>query len=123
MLALLTFWILCGLISTYIATSRGSNGCLWFVLGVLLGPVALVLALFEGSQCPYCRSLIHAKAVVCPKCQRELNQVFAKDSSKTSSPVEIKERARLELVRKRVGVGLLIGFAVFILILAIIRFL
>jgi len=66
-------WILFGIGAAIIANSRGASGCLWFGLGVLLGPFALLFALFTGGKtCPACKSKIHKDATKCPKCQTEL---------------------------------------------------
>lgn len=66
-------WLLFGVASAFIANSKGANGCLWFFVGILLGPFGILAALFAGGkECPFCRSRIHADATVCPKCQREL---------------------------------------------------
>lgn len=66
-------WLLCGLIAYAIAAPKGA-GCLWFFLGALLGPIGIVCAIIDPGktvQCPWCRSRIHPKAIVCPKCSRE----------------------------------------------------
>ncbi len=70
----LLLWVVCGIAATFIAQSRGANGCLWFGLGVLLGPLGLALSFAAGSttECPHCRSTIRGDASRCPKCQAEL---------------------------------------------------
>lgn len=65
-------WILFGAISAIIASSRGASGCGYFALGVILGPFGIIFALMSGKKCPYCASTISRKAVVCPKCQKDL---------------------------------------------------
>jgi hypothetical protein len=65
----LIIWIGCGIGSAAIASNRGGSGCLWFVLGILLGPFGLALAWFaSGSNtiCYYCRKPIHPEAKKCP---------------------------------------------------------
>jgi predicted amidophosphoribosyltransferase len=68
-------WIVCGIGSAFVAQSRGADGCLWFGLGVLLGPIGLALAFIAGETktCPNCQSRIPQKATRCPKCQRDLS--------------------------------------------------
>lgn len=39
---LLVFWLACGVFAAVVANSRRRNGCLWGVLGVLFGPIALL---------------------------------------------------------------------------------
>ena len=66
-------WLIFGFASWFVASNRGGSGCLWFTLGILLGPIGLVLAFLSGGQqCPYCKSKIHPEATVCPKCRRDL---------------------------------------------------
>ena len=68
----LLIWIACGIGSAVIASNKGGSGCLWFGLGILLGPIGLGLAwLGAGSNtvCYYCRKSIHAEAKKCPYCQ------------------------------------------------------
>ena len=41
---LIIFWILCGLFASSIAGNKGHNGCMWFLGGILFGPLALLAA-------------------------------------------------------------------------------
>lgn len=41
---LIFFWILCGLFASSIAGGKGHNGCMWFLGGILFGPLALLAA-------------------------------------------------------------------------------
>lgn len=74
MLLVLAIWLLCGIGAASIAQGRGASGCLWFGIGVLLGPLGLALAFTAGSQkeCPHCRKKIHPGATKCPFCQSSL---------------------------------------------------
>ena len=67
----LALWLICGIGAALIASSRGGSGG-WFFIGLVLGPIGLLLALTEGKRCPHCQSKIHVKATTCPKCQMGL---------------------------------------------------
>jgi len=73
----IAIWIFCGIGAALVAQSRGADGCLWFGLGVLLGPFGLAFAFASGTdrKCPYCRGRVHPEATRCPKCQAELAPV------------------------------------------------
>lgn len=68
----LLLWCLFGLAAALVVGSKGGNGCLWFVLGVLFGPFALLLALFDQGtqkQCRACKKFVDGEATRCPYCQ------------------------------------------------------
>jgi hypothetical protein len=65
-------WCACGIIAAIIASPRGKSGSLFFLLGFLLGPFGILIALSEGKPCPACRSRISDEAKVCPKCAHQL---------------------------------------------------
>ncbi|WP_338364646.1 hypothetical protein [uncultured Pseudoalteromonas sp.] len=83
----LVFMFLCGLITGIIGSNKGRSGFLWFVIGFLLAPLGIVLALVIkkdnqtleskaialGTQkkCPFCAELIKAEAVICKHCNRD----------------------------------------------------
>jgi hypothetical protein len=60
-----------------VAANRGGSSLGYCVVGVLLGPIGVILAYFVGQKCPFCRSRIHHNATRCPKCHGELTQAYA----------------------------------------------
>ena len=47
---IIIFWIACGIGAAFIANSKGASGCLWFGIGIVLGPIGLLMAMFSGSK-------------------------------------------------------------------------
>jgi len=87
----LLIWLLFGIGASVVAGNRGANGCLWFGLGALLGPIGFALAFTTGAKCPNCASRISAAANVCPNCGRvfkagmQFETVYTRAELKTSA--------------------------------------
>src|ERR1700691_4680551 len=72
---LLFGWLVCAAVASDIARKRGASQLLWFVLGLALGPLAVLCAFGTSSsyECPYCKGDIHKKAIRCRHCQTDLH--------------------------------------------------
>jgi hypothetical protein len=73
-LEFLIIWLIFGIVSAWIGAKKGQGGTT-FVIGVLLGPLGLLVAvLSKGNRrkCPLCRELMHRDATVCPHCRNEI---------------------------------------------------
>jgi len=80
MIFVVIIWIICGFAASKAASNRGGNGFLWFVLGLILGPLGLLLA-FTGSKyttCSRCQKEVTWKAAACQHC----GYVFGKEPLK-----------------------------------------
>lgn len=67
-------WLISWVLTIIVASKKGEGGVA-VISGLLFGPIALIVALVgKGSrkECPYCKELIHKKAIVCPHCQKEI---------------------------------------------------
>ena len=43
-------WFALGVISSIIASNKGRSGCGWFLVGIILGPIGIILALSIKKQ-------------------------------------------------------------------------
>lgn len=84
-------WIICGAICAMIAGAKGRSGAAFFLLGLLLGPIGVLLAfctpanqvavehnrLSTGAErkCPYCAELVKTEAIRCKHCSADLEPI------------------------------------------------
>lgn len=78
-------WVVCGVFAASIASSKGYSGCLWLIVGFLLGPLALLgigfmekrspeeANSYDYAPCPYCVEPIRKGAVKCRHCGSAVN--------------------------------------------------
>jgi RNA polymerase subunit RPABC4/transcription elongation factor Spt4 len=94
---LIAIWLICGVLAAIVSSSKGRNGCGWFVLGFLFGPLGLLAAVGMSkpappatavpaqkivttaavepewtAACSACRSRVHPDATICPHCRSPL---------------------------------------------------
>lgn len=83
-MGLLVFWGICGIAAAVIASSKGRDMGAWFVGGLLLGPIGVIIVVCLGAvdfdaedrrPCPYCAEQIKLVATVCHFCGREVPSV------------------------------------------------
>lgn len=84
-MGIIIIWIGLGIVGAMIASGKGNSGCGGFALGVLLGPIGLLIAFFSSDdekekrrklgdtkKCPYCAEYVKQDAIVCKHCGRTL---------------------------------------------------
>jgi hypothetical protein len=82
-------WLACGFGAMAIADAKKLNGCAWFLIGVMMGPIGLLIAIGMPNQatvretggarmpCPSCAELIQPAAVRCRFCGHDMRDASA----------------------------------------------
>ena len=90
---LIVFWILCGFVTSLIFGNKGRNAIGGFLLGALLGPFGILIALVSSKdesqlekqavqtglsrKCPECAEVVKAEARKCRFCGSDLTPTVA----------------------------------------------
>jgi hypothetical protein len=83
----LVIWICLGIVGAMISSSKGNSGCGGFALGVLLGPIGLLIAFFlsdneeakrektgDTKKCQYCAEYVKEDAILCKYCGQTIGK-------------------------------------------------
>ncbi len=108
---IILFWITCAIVAAVVGGRNGRGGT-GFLLGLIFGPLGIVLAFFirgQRRECPACKELIHKDANRCPRCQTDLS----------AANIEAKERAKKISISTEVPSGILWMVLIFVLVLVI----
>ena len=84
----IVIWLLCGVLAATIYSRKGRSGAAAFIVGLLLGPIGVLLAAISSTdgaaleqkqlatgqlkKCPHCGEMIRPEATVCRFCHRDL---------------------------------------------------
>jgi hypothetical protein len=88
----IALWLGCALLGAMVGSRKGNPG-IGFFLGLLFGPLGVLLTLLaRGShQCPHCKSDIDPKATTCPKCGKDCATARAPAPKQMSYPAWRKQ--------------------------------
>lgn len=68
----LTAWPVFAVGCAFAAEKRGGNSLTWFILGLIFGPLAFIVAIVSGKRCPHCLSTMPKEAKVCASCGKDV---------------------------------------------------
>lgn len=125
MMFLLIIWIICGLIASSVASSKGHNPGVWFLIGAIFGIFGLVAVMLldnrknqqsaeanndnqqtdlnDTRECPDCAERIKKKAKICRYCGSVVEPMIDDDMPQQLSPAEL---TRERILRKAEQLGI-----------------
>lgn len=84
-MTIVIIWIAFGVVGAMISDRKGNSGCAGFALGVLLGPIGLLISFFSADnapererrqgntrKCPHCAEYVKPDARFCKHCGKPL---------------------------------------------------
>lgn len=91
--AIVFWWIIFSALVGWFWWSKGQNAWLGVITSLVLSPlIAVIIVLIIGDneevlksraiklgthkECPFCKSLIHKDATICPQCRNDLSSTF-----------------------------------------------
>lgn len=100
---LVLLWILFGIAGAVIGKEKDAGGS-GFCLGILLGPIGLLIAIFmRGNRirCAFCHELMKPQATVCPHCQREQPATAISQQQHHERTLEAEQKRQMDELEKR----------------------
>ena len=105
-------WLVCGFVCASVASHKGRDGCGWFCLGVLFGPLALLMSFVLPAnkaqlereainskvlkKCPDCAETIKCEAIKCKHCGHTFDPVSAEAENLESMTIQDLYAAAIE---------------------------
>ncbi len=104
-LAFLFLWIVCAIIAAAIGVRKGEGGKA-FILGLLIGPIGmLIAAVSRGNRvaCRFCKEMINPEAIVFRHCGKDLEPLLGGGSYGFSTFVGSDGSKKRTVIRTRIS--------------------